>query len=622
MGLGGWLVPEGYMIGTSSSANSPTAFHDSVVSLVGNDNAIRFFDLYRRNFVQRRDIDSLSSWGFNSIRLPMHYGLLSSSPGVYAGPGFGIIDSLLSWCESDRIYLILDMHCAPGGQNRENHSDYRGFPSLWESPAYQQWAAEIWKALASRYATKVWIGGYDLLNEPAWTFPSGNGPLRDLLMRITDSIRTVDKNHMIFAEGNGYATDFSGLTPAWDDNMAWSFHRYGNQNDLSSIINYMNLRASSGRPLWMGESGENSNQWFSDAITMLEQYNISWSWWTLKKIESISCPLSAAKSPLYDAVLKYWSSPLTEPRPNVTDGMNALTAEAGLLDAGQCTFHPDYVNAMFGTPTPNQRKPYANNVVPGSVHAVNYDMGKNGIAYFDFDFQNIGSGGPGYNSGGAFRNDGVDIERCPDAGSIGYNVGWISAGEFLAYTVHVTTAGTYNILLRVASATSGGTFKFLWDGAESSPFSVPGTGGWQNWQWINLGNFQLTGGTHDLQIGFVSGGYNVNRLLFTLIAAGVEDGPGMPDRFDLSQNYPNPFNPTTWIRYTIGGVRGQRTGASEVRLIICDLLGREVKRLMDEKKAAGSYEVKLDATGLASGVYFYRLTAGGFTQTRKLVVMK
>jgi endoglucanase len=621
MGLGGWLVPEGYMIGTSSFANSPTAFLNTVTALVGDANADLFFAAYRQEYIQRKDIDSLAHWGFNSVRLPMHYGLLSSAPGQYVEAGFAIIDSLLSWCEANSMYLILDMHCAPGGQNSDNISDYQGSPSLWESATYRQWTAEIWKTIAARYATKHWIGGYDLLNETAWSFSSGNGPLRDLFMRITDSIRTVDRNHMIFAEGNWYATDFSGLTPAWDNNMAWSFHKYWNTNDYSAISGYVSLRNSTSRPLWLGESGENSNQWFSDCITMMEQYNIGWSWWTHKKIESISCPLSVKKFPGYDVLLKYWSGQGS--KPSVTDAMNALLAQAALLDADSCTFHPDFLNALFGVPAPNQRKPFAANTIPGVLYAVNYDMGKNGAAYADADFQNTqGVGGPAYNSGYTYRNDGVDIERGSDAMGNGYNVGWISANEFLAFTVQVQTGGQYDISARVAASGAGGSLKMLWDGGETPSLTVPSTGGWQNWQTVNLGNYVLDAGSHDYQVWCVTSGYNLSSITFTLIAAGVEGEAKIPQGFSLSQNYPNPFNPTTVMEYAVGGVSGQQSVVSNVRLTIYDLLGREVATLVNEKKPAGNYTVRFDASGLASGVYLYRLTAGLYVETRRMVLMK
>jgi hypothetical protein len=88
-----------------------------------------------------------------------------------------------------------------------------------------------------------------------------------------------------------------------------------------------------------------------------------------------------------------------------------------------------------------------------------------------------------------------------------------------------------------------------------------------------------------------------------------------PGTFVLEQNYPNPFNPTTVVRY-------QLPVASSVKLTIYDVLGREVSVLVNEKKNAGTYEVKFDAAGLSSGVYFYRLEAGSYIQTRKLMLLK
>jgi hypothetical protein len=93
----------------------------------------------------------------------------------------------------------------------------------------------------------------------------------------------------------------------------------------------------------------------------------------------------------------------------------------------------------------------------------------------------------------------------------------------------------------------------------------------------------------------------------------------LPTSFALEQNYPNPFNPVTGIRYQVSGVSGQ---SSVVSLKVYDLLGREVAVLVNERKNAGTYEVQFDGSKLASGVYFYRIQAGTFVQTRKLVLMK
>lgn len=98
--------------------------------------------------------------------------------------------------------------------------------------------------------------------------------------------------------------------------------------------------------------------------------------------------------------------------------------------------------------------------------------------------------------------------------------------------------------------------------------------------------------------------------------------PAVPDDLFLLQNYPNPFNPTTTIEYAIGGVRGPGSGARSVRLVVYDVLGREVAVLVDEKKEPGSYSVTFDGRGLASGPYFCRLSSQLATDTRKLLLIK
>jgi hypothetical protein len=96
----------------------------------------------------------------------------------------------------------------------------------------------------------------------------------------------------------------------------------------------------------------------------------------------------------------------------------------------------------------------------------------------------------------------------------------------------------------------------------------------------------------------------------------VEEVSGeIPTGFALDQNYPNPFNPSTEIRYTL-------PQKSYVTLRIFDLLGREVAVLVSEELAAGSYSTRWDAVGFASGVYLYRLHAGEFVETRKLLLLR
>ena len=101
--------------------------------------------------------------------------------------------------------------------------------------------------------------------------------------------------------------------------------------------------------------------------------------------------------------------------------------------------------------------------------------------------------------------------------------------------------------------------------------------------------------------------------------------PTVPSKYELRQNYPNPFNPTTEIRYSVPSLivrDGQLPVVSHTRLVVYDLLGREVAVLVDEKKAPGSYSVEFNAKGLATGSYIYRLTAGTFQQSKRMLLLK
>ena len=103
---------------------------------------------------------------------------------------------------------------------------------------------------------------------------------------------------------------------------------------------------------------------------------------------------------------------------------------------------------------------------------------------------------------------------------------------------------------------------------------------------------------------------------FSTALTAVEETPGqLPAVFALAQNYPNPFNPNTEVRYEVPGI-------SDVRLVVYDLLGREVATLVNETQQAGRYEVAFDGTGLASGIYVYQITAGSFVQARKMLLTR
>ncbi|MCA0387077.1 MAG: cellulase family glycosylhydrolase [Bacteroidetes bacterium] len=616
IGLGGWLLQEGYMLHTSAFANAQWQIRAKIVDLIGEANTEQFYETWRKNYVRKIDIDSIKAWGYNSIRLPFHYNLFATNtnPPQFLTKGFDIVDSLLSWCEENQLYLILDMHAAPGGQSDEPISDYNSaLPSLWQSAQNRDLTVKVWRKIAERYKDKQWIGGYDLLNEPKWDLGTNNQPLRDLYIRITDTIRAVDTNHIIYIEGNWFATNFTGLTPPWDANMVYSFHKYWNTNNTGSIQYLLDLRNSSNRPLWLGETGENSNHWLTEMAELMKNNNIGWATWPHKKIKSAVGPLSVTLSPLYQTLLNYWGG--SGSRPSASYAQSALSAQANALKLELCTYNKDYIHSLLQQPFSNATTPYAENLVPGTIYAPDYDMGRNGVAYSDVAYQNSNNGTT-YNSGYEYRNDGVDIEKCNDFSSNGYDVGWIDNNEWLSYTVKIQQSGVYNISLNVASQNGGGSIFLLMDGQGLGNFlNVPATGGWQSWQYVTLENVNLTAGVRKFMIRFYTGGFNLSNIDFTLISTDVKDEKAAPAEFALNQNHPNPFNPSTMVKYSI-------PSDGFVNISVFNTLGEKVATLVNGDLSAGEYTVSFDAKDLAGGIYLCRMETGNFISTKKMVLLK
>ena len=135
--------------------------------------------------------------------------------------------------------------------------------------------------------------------------------------------------------------------------------------------------------------------------------------------------------------------------------------------------------------------------LPGTVQTEDFDNGGEGVAYHDTETANYG---------GQYRSTGVDIQTTTDVGG-GYNVGWMAVGEWLKYSVNVTTPGRYTLACRVAAVVDGGVFHIEFDGADKTgPVAVPNTGGWQTWQTVNLPNVVLGSGPQVMRLVLDSSG--------------------------------------------------------------------------------------------------------------------
>jgi photosystem II stability/assembly factor-like uncharacterized protein len=142
--------------------------------------------------------------------------------------------------------------------------------------------------------------------------------------------------------------------------------------------------------------------------------------------------------------------------------------------------------------------------------------------------------------------------------------------------------------------------------------------------WDAVGPLSPTALAVDGQGFLFAGGSGGNLYRTIQSTTGIASGrANKPMSFALEQNYPNPFNPTTSIGYSVGAISSQQTAvSSHVRLAVYDLLGREVAVLVDEKKAPGNYQVEFDGGKLASGVYFYRLTAGDHVESKRMILLR
>ena len=532
-GLGGWMLQEGYMLGIYKDAQQ-NKIRSRIEELMGAKETEEFYDAWLHNFIQKKDIDAMHAWGFNSVRLPMHYNLYTlpvnkepvAGKNTWLDKGFALTDSLLSWCKVNHMYLILDLHAAPGGQGNDiNISDRDPTkPSLWQSEANQQKAIALWKKLADRYKNEQWIGGYDILNEPNWGFTDSvndrngtkeknNEPIKELFQQITSAIRSVDKNHLIIIEGNGWGNNYSGILPTWDKNMVLSFHKYWDYNKPENIQGIIDTRNKYNVPVWLGETGENSNVWYTEEIRLLEKNNIGWSMWPLKKMGANN-PLEIKSNLNYDAVRDYMNGRGRKPKEsNVYSGLLEVAVYAREENN---IFHKDVIDAMFRQPFSAEAVPFHSYNLKDSllINAVNYDLGRNGVAYYDLDTANYSAPGNRNvgNRGDVYRNDGVDIYKDSSKYNT-YYVGSIEDGEWLQYTINVVRSGSYNFNILVASVNNDGKLSMSSNGQVlAKEVDVPATGDINTWQIVHVKNIHLAAGRNRIRLKAIKGGFNLEQI--------------------------------------------------------------------------------------------------------------
>lgn len=355
--LGNWLNPEGYMFNfrkTSSARLIDQAFRE----MVGPDFTNQFWKGFKDNYITREDIRYIRKTGMNTIRIPFHYKLFTDEDymGLSANQdGFLRLDSLVEWCRESEIYLILDMHDAPGGQTGDNIDDSYGYPWLMTSAESQEQFVRIWKKIAEHYKNEPVIMGYDLLNEPIATHFADeeraklNAALEPVYKKAVAAIREVDQNHIVMLGGAQWNSNFRVFTDSkFDSKIMYTCHRYWCDTLQANIQDFVAFRDSVNLPMFMGETGENTDEWIAAWTRLMERNNIGWTYWPYKKMGRPSSMMTIPKPDDWDKIVEFTEAPrnnfdeIRKARPD-----QELVKKAMLQLIENCKFSNSKVNEPY-----------------------------------------------------------------------------------------------------------------------------------------------------------------------------------------------------------------------------------------------------------------------------------
>lgn len=305
-GLGGMLHMENFINGYPANEE---AMRQGLKSVLGEKKYNLYFDTFLKNYFTDADAAYIKSLGLNLVRIPINYRMFEDdmNPRVFKMEAFAYLDSVIEMCARHKIYTIIDLHALPGAQNQHWHSDNpTHIAAFWLHKDFQDRALQLWEVIADRYKDQSWVAGYDLINEPA-------DPTREKVVpyykRLNDAIRKIDEKHILFLEGDRYATEFDKFTEVWD-NVVYTNHdyaapgfgveypgytrdRYYDKDTLEKdFIKKSEFMFSHKVPVWVGEFGpvytgdsvkdEMRYRVLKDQLAYYNKYKVSWCIWLYK----------------------------------------------------------------------------------------------------------------------------------------------------------------------------------------------------------------------------------------------------------------------------------------------------------------------------------------------------
>ena len=160
--------------------------------------------------------------------------------------------------------MIPDLHAAPGGQTGINHDDGPGYPLMFYVPRDRDLTVKLWRAVAQRYSGNPTILGYDILNEPIAPYhdvATLNARLEPFYKRATAAIREVDPGRIVILAGGQWSSSFAMFGPPFAKNLAYTYHSFWASTKRDSIQRHLNFANLYDVPLFLGETGELTDEW-------------------------------------------------------------------------------------------------------------------------------------------------------------------------------------------------------------------------------------------------------------------------------------------------------------------------------------------------------------------------
>ncbi len=341
--LGGWLVPEMSMI-PFNSTNIPDAYTlwNTLQSRFGVTDMENIRTAWRSNWITQNDFTLMHQEGINTVRIPFEASMFTDPN----EDGFKWLDQAVNWASQDNMYVVLDMHGAPGGQSSSEDTGQQNQDQFFSSQTNINQAAQVWGEIAQHYKGNPTIAGYDLLNEPVGA--PNYSTLDSVYNQLYTAVRNTGDQHIIFMEPANYWDTNNLPSPSsmgWN-NVAYSGHIYdfsssSQAQELSDFSNAITSIAATakqqGVPAYIGEFGiiqsDGNSSEFKQVVAELDSNNLAWTVWPWKEFTNNTGLRTWGE----------WQNPLGMAEINpLTDSYAQIMADMSLYQTANFTFNPAY----------------------------------------------------------------------------------------------------------------------------------------------------------------------------------------------------------------------------------------------------------------------------------------